>query len=392
MVGLPERRAHRRGLITPTESWVHRVAERLGLTLERAVDAGEVPGGVAVVGTLDSQCLACVGGLTSALPGAATGEHVHYDVASLTKVMATWPLVGRAQAAGLLDLDAPVGPWFPGGDAAPPVTLPGAEVTPRRILTHTSRLDPVTDFARYIGSGRTLAECILAEPLQGPGRRYIDRGFILLGLLLERVHGCSLDVIAQELWTEIGLSETAYGPVARGAGTAPTERRLAGAGPAWGVVHDESTALMGGVAGHAGVFTTGADLGRFARAVLAGLQGEPGPIPPDFSRESAVVHAPVARGLGQGLAWLVEADGLLHHSGYTGTYLAVDPGRGRYVGLLTNAVHHGRARVGLDALRRAVRSAVRDRPPAPPAGRGPTSASAAGSHREQRLSPAEPRQ
>lgn len=327
---------------------------RLRDLLRQMASGEDLPGGVALVGDATSHAFAAAGLVTPDLPHTAPDPHVRYDVASLTKVMVTWPLVGRAVAAGALELDAPVGRYLPQY-----ATMPGAAVTTRQILTHTARLDPVTGLHRYVGKTRDLVETILSAPLQEPGRRYIDRGYILLGLLLERLQGRGLRDQARDLWDGLGMRETTYGPVPAGPTTAPTERRLAGAAATWGTVHDESTALMGGVAGHAGVFTTAHDLATYSRSLLGTWAGHGQDVVyqtyAHHSREPALwlfqEHA-------QGLGWLLTTDGVIHHDGYTGSSIAVHPERGRFAAVLTNAVHFGRERRRLPELRQAVRDAV----------------------------------
>ncbi|MUL43250.1 beta-lactamase family protein [Streptomonospora sp. PA3] len=332
--------------------WLADTGTEIRSVLKVMVDAEWLPGGTAVVGTDSMWEFVSVGGI-----GEAGGDHpaapdVRYDAASLTKVMATWPLMGRAVAEGLVGLDDPLGDYFPGGP------YPGGRVTARQILTHTSRLNPVTWLERYVGTEQDLAEAILSEPLDEEGYRYIDRGFILLGLLLERLLGDPLDRLAGELWSMAGMASTTYGPLPRSAAVAPTERRIPGAAPVWGVVHDEAAALMGGVSGHAGVFTTAIDLGVFARDLLrvhAESRGR-GDALSDYVRQSWRPQVPVDEHFSRGLAWLVTDRGLVYHHGYTGVSLFLHPPTGRYVGLLTNAVHHGRRRTGLVDLRAAVRA------------------------------------
>ncbi len=334
--------------------WLADTGTEIRGVLKVMVDAGWLPGGAAVVGTDSMWEFVAVGGLGRECGGAPAAPDVHYDVASLTKVMATWPLVGRALAAGVLDLDTPLSRYVPGGP------YPGGAVTTRQILTHTSRLNPVTWLECYAGTSTDLAEAILTEPLEEAGYRYIDRGFILLGLLLERLMEAPLDQLAGELWAQTGMSATTYGPLPRSASVAPTERRIPGAAPMWGVVHDEAAALMGGVAGHAGVFSTAIDLGVFARELLR-THNRDGAVSLDseYVQQSWIPAVAVDEGYGRGLGWVVTDDGIVCHNGYTGTSLVLHPATGRYVGVLTNAVHLGRDKVGLDDLRAAVLAAFR---------------------------------
>lgn len=330
--------------------WLAETGAEIRGVMKLMVDAGWLPGGTAVIGTGGMWEFVVVGGINEEYE---TTPDVSYDVASLTKVMAVWPLVGRAADEGVLDLDAPLAEYFPRG------RYPGGRVTVRQILTHTSRLNPVTWLERYAGTDLHLAEAILSDPLEAEGYRYIDRGFILLGLLLERLYGSPLDRLCAELWADMGMPSTTYGPLARSPAVAPTEHRLPGAAPTWGVVHDEAAALMGGIAGHAGVFSTAIDLGAFARELLRVHDGpDTGVLPAGFVEESWTPQVHVGTGLSRGLAWLVADDGVVHHNGFTGTSLFLHPASGRYVGVLTNAVHYGRRRTGLPDLRTAVRSAL----------------------------------
>ncbi|WP_067604139.1 serine hydrolase domain-containing protein [Nocardiopsis listeri] len=330
--------------------WLTETGARIRGVLKVMVDADWLPGGAAVVGTGGMWEFVAVGRIDDEHD---TAPDVSYDVASLTKVMATWPLVGRAIAEGILDLNAPMSEYFDGED------LPGAWVTTRQILTHTSRLNQVTWLERYVGTDQDLAEAILSDPLEDPGYLYVDRGFILLGLLLERLYGKGLDRLAADLWAGLGMRSTTFGPLPRSPGVAPTERRLVGTAPTWGVVHDEAAALMGGVAGHAGAFTTAIDLGAFAREMLRLHEiGAEGAIPGSYVRESWTPQVDAGGRLSRGLGWLVTPEGVVYHNGFTGTSLFMHPESGRYVGVLTNAVHYGRDRTGLVDLRGAARSAL----------------------------------
>ncbi|MDA8369259.1 MAG: serine hydrolase [Nocardiopsaceae bacterium] len=330
--------------------WLAETGTDIRGVLKVMVDAGWLPGGTAVVGTGNLWEFVAVGGTTDGPEDTLAAPDVHYDVASLTKIMATWSLTGRAVADGLLDLDTPLSAYFPGGP------FPGGVVTVRQILTHTSRLNPVTWLECHVGTEQDLAEAILSEQLDEEGYRYIDRGFILLGLLLERLFGDPLDRLMADLWSVAGMASTCYGPLPRSPMVAPTERRIPGAAATWGVVHDEAAALMGGVAGHAGVFTTAIDLGVFARDLLR-VRSEDASAFGDYVRESWVPQVPVDEHTARGLAWLVTDDGVVYHNGYTGVSLFLHPETDRYVGLLTNAVHFGRRRTGLFDLRTTIRAA-----------------------------------
>ncbi|WP_433253910.1 serine hydrolase domain-containing protein [Streptosporangium sp. CA-135522] len=322
---------------------------RLQETLQEVVADGATPGGVVVCGTVDGQRQVLTAGvIASELGDAVPTDATVYDVASLTKVIATWPLVGQAAQAGLLDVDAPV------RDALPVMSgeAPSGEATVRQLLAHIAGLRAATRLDHYRGADAPLHELLCREPLEeAPGRhRYINRGYILLGLALAHVHGRPLDVLAGELWQSMGLRSMVYGPVGRGPQVAPTEQRIPGAPRIWGAAHDDNAALMGGVAGHAGVFSTPRDLAVYARELLAAYAhgGSLG----DWLRVSLVPQAEIEPGLGRGLSWILTAGGhVAYHHGFTGTSLYLAPDAGRYLVICTNALYHGPARTRIAPLR-----------------------------------------
>ncbi|WP_431872750.1 serine hydrolase domain-containing protein [Nocardiopsis eucommiae] len=334
---------------TPTRqssAWADTALATMRAALDHMVEAGRTPGGVIAAGTVDTVGFSVSGTVTPSGP-AAPEPSTMYDVASLTKVVATWPLVGDAVTRNLLDLDAPVAAYFPEFTAGA-----GMSVTVRQILTHTSGLMPSTRLDRYVGDHRDVAEAILSEPLDNQGaHRYINRGFILLGLLLARVNGRPLADLLDGFAGELGVSGLQYGPLPRSPSVAPTERRLVGGEPLHGVVHDENAHTLGGVAGHAGVFASAEALAALARRLLA-VNGETGTWA-EFVAESWSPVVRVDESTSRGLAWLLSKNGVVYHHGFTGTSLYLAPDTGRYLVLLTNAIAHGRDRVGLPELRRS---------------------------------------
>lgn len=316
--------------------------------LDRMVRDRQTPGGVIAAGTVETAPAHATSGVVS--PGGAVAPKAStlYDVASLTKVVATWPLVGDAVSRGLVDLDTPMSAYFPSGASGD-----GGVVTAREILTHTSGLIPSTRLDLYSGEARDIAEAILSEPLDAIGRhRYINRGFILLGLLLARVEDRPLYDLLDEFTHRLGIRGLQYGPLPRGENVAPTEPRLVGGYPLHGVVHDENAHTLGGVAGHAGVFASAEALAGLARLLLAAYNDGSGLLAlSEYIRESWRPTTRVDGSTGRGLAWLVSDSGLVYHHGFTGTSLYLDPGAGRYMVVLTNAIAYGRERAGLSGLR-----------------------------------------
>jgi CubicO group peptidase (beta-lactamase class C family) len=196
-------------------------------------------------------------------------------------------------------------------------------------------------------------ELLCREPLEdAPGtHRYINRGYILLGLTLAHVSSLPLDELAAALWRDLGMASTTYGPVARSRDVAPTEQRIPGAPRLWGTAHDDNATLMGGIAGHAGVFSTPADLAVYAQRLLAAhADGDEHGLG-EWLHASLVPHAPVEPGLDRGLSWILAPGGVAFHHGYTGTSLYLAPDTGRYLVICTNAVYNGTARTRIAPLR-----------------------------------------
>jgi CubicO group peptidase (beta-lactamase class C family) len=311
-----------------------------------------------------------------------------YDVASLTKAVATSLLAMRAVAAGRLALDAPVAallPEFAGPDLAKDPRR--GEVTVRHLLCHASGLPAHRPFWRQVAdapSGRWAVSMLAArEPLDhAPGTRsvYSDLGFILLGWLLERLSGARLDLLfAREIAAPLGLAATAYLTLTD-ADAAARARRLGAQTIAatqdcperrrvlLGEVDDLNAMAMGGVAGHAGLFSTAGDLSALAATLCRIWRGD---------TAGAIVDRDVLRlfwspaGVPES-TWRLGWDGpapsgsqagtLLPHSavghlGFTGCSLWIDPARETWIVLLTNRVN---PRVPADDRFRRFRPALHD--------------------------------
>ncbi|MEY9948071.1 serine hydrolase domain-containing protein [Kitasatospora sp. GAS1066B] len=342
-----------------TSPWNPNALAELQDCLDLMTADGIVPGGVVAHGTYDDEPGYLTSGIVAPECGdARPGPDTVYDVASLTKVLATWALIGRLDG---LDLDAPVRAVL----TRLPEDAPGGRVTLRQILAHTSGLRADTRLDQYRNTGTDLAELICGEDLiaePGAGHRYINRGFILAGLLLAEATGRRLDELAAELWQSLGMTSTTYGPLACAPHVAPTEQRFPGAPRLWGLPHDDNAALLGGVAGHAGVFSTPADLAAYAGALLREHR-EGSPLG-HWLAQSVVPQIAIEPGLDRGLAWIL-ADGgrVAYHHGFTGTSLYLSPATGRYLAICTNAVyHHQDNRTRLAPLRAVALKAITDEP------------------------------
>jgi CubicO group peptidase (beta-lactamase class C family) len=348
------------------------------------------PGAALAIGWSGGEVLRSYGRLDYAPGSPPVTDSTLYDLASLTKVVATATAVMLLVDRGRMDLDAPLSHYLP---AWPPGGWRDS-VTVRRLLRHQAGLAPFERFWHpSAGALRGPASVIAAIAAMGrryaPGRRteYSDLAFILLGAAVEAVTGESLDMfLDREAWTPLGMRETGFLPrpeliaavrAAAGLETggdtlapleriAPTERdTVFRQAHVRGVVHDENAFAMGGVAGHAGLFSTARDMARFARMLL-----EQERVDGERLVEPATLSAFTRRGPGadRGLGWDLAPGAsriaaalsrdAFGHTGFTGTSLWVDPVRGVSVVLLTNRVNPSREGTGVTALRRRLHELV----------------------------------
>lgn len=286
--------------------------------------------------------------------GPAVSEHSRWDLASVTK-----PVVGIVVAAlaerGLLSFDDPLPrhlPSYAGGDKS--------AITVRQLLTHTSGLPGGTPLWRTHQTREALLEAIRTGPLRSaPGTRveYSSQGFVLLGLIASAASGRPLDeLVAEFVCRPAGLDATTFGPVPDAVATeeCPWRGRVV-----CGEVHDENAVVLGGICGHAGLFSTLGDIERLGQ-VLAGGAAE---LLAPASHKAMITCHTASLGLRRGLAWqgldvpgspvgTALAPDAFGHTGFTGTSLFVEPGRGRYYVLLTNRVHPSRTTPGIETVRR----------------------------------------
>ncbi|MGD0939975.1 MAG: serine hydrolase domain-containing protein [Terracidiphilus sp.] len=205
----------------------------------------------------------------------AVAPETVYDIASITKVASTTAVAMLLYQRGLLDLQTPLGDLLPGFVATRPADDPARRVTLRHLLAHNSGLPGYVEFFRTATTPEELQLACLNLPLEAePGSRaeYSDPGFILLGKALEALTGEALAAwVPREIFQPLGLAATYFSPLPSAQGSIPpTEqdttlrhRRIQGE------VQDENAWLLGGAAGHAGLFSNVPDLLRFAREIIA---------------------------------------------------------------------------------------------------------------------------
>ena len=342
--GLPER----------APSAVGMSAERLGTidrVVQRGVDAGGFPGAALVVGRKGySVWSRGIGALDWTGRNRVSAQESLYDLASLTKVIATTTAIMVLYDDGKIDLDAPVNRYVPG--------FTGGlrdQVTVRHLLTHRGGLPAGRELWRIASTPAEARAAVLTSPVQctpGACYEYSDLGADLLGFVAESVSGESLDTLLQQrVYRKLGMNDTHFrvdgSDVAR---TAPTEIAPPRGYPLRGEVHDENAYALGGVAGHAGLFSSASDLSVFAQMLLDGGVYNGVRVIADSTVQLFTKRAAGHRALGwdtcDGGAGCGQymSERAFGHTGFTGTSLWIDPDRQMFVILLTNRVHAARAR------------------------------------------------
>jgi uncharacterized protein YbbC (DUF1343 family) len=340
--------------------------EKLGeieAAVEAAIAAKKLPGGVLWIEHKGIGYRRAYGNRALVPAVEAMTVDTIFDAASITKVVATAPSIWLLIRDGKVALDAPAATYLP--------EIADRTITVRHLLTHSSGLRPDVDLdVPWNGYDEGVRRALVETPKNRPGVvfRYSDINYELLGEIVRRVSGKPLDVFARErVFVPLGMRDTGFRPFdPSGADTAaratanpaseptlahiasiengldstlariaPTENGLRG------VVHDPTARRMGGVAGHAGMFTTAADLATFARALLAGR-----PFPPEMTQVQSPAEVVVKRAGGfdvdSGYA-RPRGDlfpfGSYGHTGWTGGFLWIDPGSQTFYVFLSNRVH-----------------------------------------------------
>lgn len=320
--------------------------------VRRGITAGAYPGASVVVGR-KGYAVWQKGygrlGWTTTSPAVVPEESI-YDLASLTKVVATTTAAMILYDEGKLDLKAPVQRYLPEftGDMKDQVTI-------EHLLTHRSGLAPGRQLWKTARTPAEARQQVLESRLQQrPGAlyNYSDLGPDVLGWVIERISGQTLDrFTASRIFEPLGMDDTGWRPArALVPRIAPTEVTPPRGYPVRGEVADESAFALGGIAGHAGLFGTATDLSVFAQMMLNGGEYEGTRIVKEETVRLFTTEVRDHRALGWEVAAGERGAGeyLSHsafgHTGYTGTSIWIDPDRDLFVILLTNRVHAARAR------------------------------------------------
>ena len=368
--GLPARPAASVGMSAERLETIDRI-------VRRGITAGGYPGASVVVGrngySVFEKGYGRLGWTTGS--AAVVPDESVYDLASLTKVVGTATAAMILYDEGRLELDAPVAKYLPAFSGGTKDL-----VTVRQLLTHTSGLPAGRDLRRLASSAWEARQLVIGTPLTcNPGRClvYSDLGADVLGFTIESITGQGLDAFLDErVFAPLGMSDTHFRPdAAMRDRIAPTEVSSPRGYAIRGEVHDENAWALGGVAGHAGLFSTAADLSLFAqmmlnRGTLNGVR-----IVSDSAVARFTTRTTGTRALGwdtsdgEGSAGVHMGERAFGHTGFTGTSLWIDPDRDLFVILLTNRVHAARARrpakviadVRADLADAAVLSVVEDK-------------------------------
>jgi CubicO group peptidase (beta-lactamase class C family) len=325
---------------------------RIDRIVDRGVKAGGFPGASVIVGrrgySVFKKGYGRLGWTATSSP--VVPDESVYDLASLTKVVGTATAAMILYDEGRLDVDAPVSrylPAFSGGQKD--------NVKVSHLLTRTSGLPAGRDLRRLARGPWHAREVIISTPLAckpGACLVYSDIGADMMAFVVEAIAGQGLDAfLAERVFAPLGMTDTWFRPdPAQKFRIAPTEVSPPRGYPIRGEVHDENAWAMGGVAGHAGLFSTAADLSIFAQMMLNRGSYNGVRIASDSAVEKFTTRVTGTRALGwdtsdgEGSAGDYFGKRAFGHTGFTGTSLWIDPDRELFVILLTNRVHAPKAR------------------------------------------------
>ena len=354
-----------------TERWspstTERVSDSVRAVLTRALADSAFPGAIAIVGNHAGITASYGVGQLDAADATRPTRSTIYDLASLTKIIATTSLMVQLVDQGRVALDAPVVRYLPEwrGPRASDVTI-------RQLLTHSSGLAAWRAFYKEAtDAADARAQLLLVGPDATPGTRYVysDMNFMLLGMVAEKVTGMRLDSAFQALVARpLRLVDTRFRPDSSlRPRIAPTEFDPWRQRQARGEVHDENAFRFDGVSGHAGLFSTGDDMARLARlwlngGVLDGARLASARTMTQFTRAQDTLVSRRALGwetpTGTNSAGHRMSSRAFGHTGFTGTSIWIDPARDLFIVLLTNRVNPTRQNTRIGGVRVALADAV----------------------------------
>ena len=351
-------------LIIVTTAMVHdEVASPTGLKeeqlesiegiIQEAIRAGKIPGAVVLIGNQGKVIYRRAFGHRTIEPERwPMTEDTIFDLSSLTKVIATTTALMQLVEKGKLRIEDPVVKYWP------EFKVKGkSHITVRQLLTHYSGLRPGLDLRpKWSGYKKALQMVVSEKPISPPGTRFVysDINFIILGELVCRISGLPLDVYCNEhVFKPLGMKDSCFRPSpALHDRIAPTQYQHGTSGKMLlGEVHDPTAYTMGGVAGHAGLFSTADDLSIFAQTLLdGGTSKSLNILSPLMVEKMTTPQSPPNKTALRGLGWDIDSPftsnrgelfpvGSYGHTGFTGTSIWIDPVSKTYIIILTNRVH-----------------------------------------------------
>lgn len=337
------------------------IHDQVRIALESAVAEAKAPGAVAYIGDLEHTHAHVAVGARQLVPDRLPAEpDTIYDLASITKVVATTTAIMLLHESGAVDLEAPVSKYL---------SVPAfGQFAVKHCITHTAGLNPGRPFYKDCNTIDAMLERYAAMPLNWPpGTRwlYSDVGFMILGRVVEQVSGEKLDAFCQKrIFDPLDLRDTRFNPPAKWMTRCAATEQCPWRGRMMiGQVHDENAYAVGGVAGHAGLFGTASDIATYVRALLTDkiLKRE------TVNRMIDLKLTPAWpwQGVGWQLdAWTTKNFGFLPsrdsagHAGWTGTSVWVDRKTGGFAILLSNTCHPSRATRDNETMRRTFHTAI----------------------------------
>ncbi|MBC8087925.1 MAG: beta-lactamase family protein [Phycisphaerae bacterium] len=368
---VPDSSAPRATLAVSPRNWTaaqrKAVNDSVQAVITRAVADGAFPGAYAVVGTSTVVLAEYGAGKLDAADPTKPNSRTVWDMASMSKLMATTSAMVQLVGSQRVALDSPVVYYLPSWTASG-----AARITVRQLLSHNSGLPAGRPLYKETDTDTAARTLVYAtSPITPPGSKYVysDLGFILLGRLVQQVTATPLDqYVEKNVFGPLGMTDTRYLPPADWLSRiAPTEIDPWRGRHVRGEVHDENAVRLGGVAGHAGVFSSGRDVARFAQMYLSGgtLAGTRILPAATLKQFIAVQDTTISR---RALGWETPTGGnsagrrlsaiSFGHTGFTGTSLWMDPTRDLFVALLSNRVNPTRQNGKISAVRVALADAV----------------------------------
>lgn len=332
--------------------------------LADAVKKGDIPGAVAVYGSSTEVSPFMHAGVRR-YGGEAVNEETHYDLASLSKVVATLPAITKLISEGELRLEDTVARFFSNAGWFQSPSL--GQTSIRELLTHSSGLAAWRPLFAWISERQTGLANVLQSGLEHPKGSFVysDLGFITLGAIIERISKQRQDqFVKEQIFAPLGMSTIGYGPISK-------ENVAATEDCGWrnevleGTVHDENAYCLGQIAGHAGLFGRAQDLALYAQAWLR--------LDPILGKEEVLLETQKEYihqdGIRRGLGWALKGDNSFAgslatdlgygHTGFTGTSLWLEPKANWFAVLLTNRVHPSRhSGAAIQGIRQTFHDAV----------------------------------